>query len=97
MSLSKDDVKKIAHLARLTMSEEDLTLYSKQLSNILDFVEQMDTVNTNQIEPIAHPLDLAQRLRKDAVTEANQRTETQLIAPAVQAGLYIVPQVIDAE
>lgn len=97
MSLSKNDVKKIAHLARLNMSEDDLTLYSKQLSSILDFVEQMNTAKTDHIQPIAHPLELAQRLRPDIVTEPNQRAETQAIAPQVEAGLYIVPQVIDAE
>lgn len=97
MSLSKDDVKKIAHLARLNMSENDLELYSAQLSNILNFVEQMNSAKTDNIQPIAHPLDLAQRLRPDVVTAENQRSETQAIAPQVEAGLYLVPQVIDAE
>lgn len=97
MSLSKDDVKKIAHLARLTMSDSELTLYSQQLSSILDFVAQMNSIQTDHIEPIAHPLDLAQRLRADLITEPNQRAETQAIAPLVEAGLYLVPQVIDAE
>lgn len=95
MSLSKDDVKKIAHLARLSLSEEELILYSAQLSNILDFAEQMQQAATDHIEPIAHPLDLGQRLRPDIVTEPDQRKETQIIAPQVEAGLYLVPQVIE--
>lgn len=97
MSFSKDDVKKIAHLARLNMPEEDLAHFTPQLSNILDFVEQMNKADTSQIEPLAHPLDLSQRLRKDEVTEPNLRTAIQAIAPEVEAGLYLVPKVIDAE
>jgi aspartyl-tRNA(Asn)/glutamyl-tRNA(Gln) amidotransferase subunit C len=97
MSLTKDDVKKIAHLARLNMTEADLDRYTTQLSNILNFVEQMSEADTQNIEPIAHPLDLSQRLRKDQVTEPNQREMLQAIAPQVEAGLYLVPKVIDAE
>ena len=95
MSLTQDDVKKIAHLARLNLSEEDKTLYTSQLSNILNFVAQMDTVDTQQVEPLAHPLDLSQRLRPDQVTETNQRDKFQAIAPQVKAGLYLVPKVIE--
>lgn len=97
MSLTIQDVKKIAHLARLTMSEEDLARYTPQLSGILDFVEQMNKVNTQEIQPLAHPLDLSQRERPDQVTETDQRAALQAIAPQVEAGLYLVPQVIDAE
>lgn len=97
MSLSIEDVKKIAHLARLNMSDADLSLYSKQLSNILDFVAQMNQATTQQVEPLAHPLDLTQRLRDDAVTEKNQREAFQAIAPQVEAGLYLVPKVIEDE
>lgn len=95
MSLTATDVKKIAHLARLNMSEDDVTLYTGQLSNILDFVEQMKQVDTAGVEPIAHPLELAQRMRIDEVTEANLRDAFQAIAPQVEAGLYLVPQVIE--
>ena len=97
MSLTKDDVKKIAHLARLNMPEDDLVRFTSQLEGILNFVEQMNNTDTSHIEPLAHPLDLAQRQRKDEVTEPNQRAEAQAIAPLVEAGLYLVPQVIDAE
>lgn len=95
MSLTADDVKKIAHLARLSLTDKDLELYTNQLSSILDFVEQMNQANTEGIEPVAHSLELTQRLRLDKVTEPNQREEFQKIAPQVEAGLYLVPQVIE--
>ena len=97
MSLTATQVKKIAHLARLHVSEEDLALYTKQLSNILDFVEQMNQADTNHIEPLTNPLSLSQRLRPDIVTEINQRDAFQAIAPLVDAGLYLVPKVIEGE
>ncbi len=97
MSLTVDDVKKIAHLARLNLAEEESTLYTTQLSSILHFVEQMNQADTTQTEPLANPLDLNQRLRPDRVTEHNQRAAFQAIAPQVEAGLYLVPQVIEGE
>ncbi len=97
MSLTKDDVKKIAHLARLNMPENDLAHFTPQLAGILDFVEQMSKTDTNNVAPLAHPLDLSQRVRPDVVTETDQRAANQKIAPKVEAGLYLVPQVIDAE
>lgn len=97
MSLTADDVKKIAHLAKLNMSEADVTLYTGQLSNILDFVAQMNQANTEGLEPVAHSLALTQRMRPDAVTEVDQRAEFQALAPQVEAGLYLVPKVIEGE
>ncbi len=97
MTLTAADVKKIAHLARLNMPEADVTLYTQQLSNILDLVEQMNQVDTSHVVPQAHPLDLSQRLREDKITEHNQRDAFQAIAPQVEAGLYLVPQVIEGE
>jgi aspartyl-tRNA(Asn)/glutamyl-tRNA(Gln) amidotransferase subunit C len=97
MSLTISDVQKIAHLARLTLSDEDAALYAPQLSSILDFVEQMNQIDTSQIEPIAHPLEQTQRLRPDQVTEHDQRALFQAIAPQTEAGLYLVPQVIEDE
>jgi aspartyl-tRNA(Asn)/glutamyl-tRNA(Gln) amidotransferase subunit C len=97
MSLTEDDVKKIAHLARLNMSESDIHLYTQQLSTILQFVNRMDEIDTSTIQPMANPLDLHQRLRKDTITESNQRDIFQAIAPKVEAGLYLVPKVIDSE
>ena len=95
MSLTAADVKKIAHLARLNMSEDDVALYTKQLSSILAFVEQMNQADTSHIDPVANPLDLSQRLRPDAISEKDEREKFQKIAPEVQAGLYLVPKVIE--
>lgn len=95
MSLAAEDVKKIAHLARLSIDEEAIERYAKDLSGILNFVEQMNAVDTSDIEPLAHPLDQSQRLRTDAVTEKNQRELFQAHAPLVEAGFYLVPKVIE--
>jgi aspartyl-tRNA(Asn)/glutamyl-tRNA(Gln) amidotransferase subunit C len=95
MSLSPDQVKKIAHLARLNLSETDIAAYTPQLSNILDFVEQLSTVATAHIEPLAHPLYLNQPFREDKVIEPNLRDKYQAIAPQVESGLYLVPKVIE--
>jgi aspartyl-tRNA(Asn)/glutamyl-tRNA(Gln) amidotransferase subunit C len=97
MSLTTDDVKKIAHLARLNMPADDLANFTSKLSGIFEFAAQMNQIDTDHIEPLAHPLDISQRLRPDEVTEPNQREAAQKIAPEVEAGLYLVPQVIDAE
>lgn len=93
--LTTDAIKHIAHLAKLTIPEEDNALLQNELNKILDMVAKMDTVNTDKVEPLAHPYDEKQSLREDAVTEPNQRELFQRIAPQTQAGLYIVPAVID--
>jgi aspartyl-tRNA(Asn)/glutamyl-tRNA(Gln) amidotransferase subunit C len=95
MSLSHDDVAKIAHLARLEVAESDVDALGRQLSQILDLVEQMDAADTAGVEPMAHPLDMAQRLRPDEVTEQNHREAYQANAPAVENGLFLVPRVIE--
>jgi len=95
MSLTPDDVKKIAHLARLNLSESDIALYTPQLSKILVFIEQMNQMDTTKVDPLAHPLDLAQRLREDQVTELDLHEKYQRLAPQVEAGLYLVPKVIE--
>jgi aspartyl-tRNA(Asn)/glutamyl-tRNA(Gln) amidotransferase subunit C len=95
MSLERADVQKIAHLARLAVSDAEADALVKDLSNILDLVAQMDAVDTDQVEPMAHPTDMAQRLRPDEVTEGNQREEFQAHAPAVENGLFLVPKVIE--
>ena len=95
MSLQKSEVEKIAHLARLSISENDIPAYIDNLSNILKLVEQMNTVDTSDIEPMAHPLAESQRLRVDEVTETNQRDHFQSIAPKTEDGLYLVPKVIE--
>ncbi len=95
MSLSTDDVAKIAHLARLGVPAEQSEALGRELSNILDLVAQMDAVDTEGVEPMAHPLEMAQRLREDAVTEENRRDSYQVNAPAVENGLFLVPKVIE--
>lgn len=95
MALDSGEVKKIAHLARLAIRDEDVPEYATNLSNILGLVEQMNAVDTSQVTPMAHPLDMAQRLRADVVTESDRREAFQEIAPQVEAGLYLVPKVIE--
>lgn len=95
MSLERSEVEKIAHLARLAMSGGELDAVTGDLSNILDLVAQMEEADTEGVEPMAHPLKMAQRLRADEVTEADQREKFQAIAPLTEAGLYLVPRVIE--
>ena len=95
MSLSPEQVKQVAHLARLSLPPEKVEPYARQLSNILDMVGQLSNAATDNVAPMAHPLDMVQRLRPDAVTEDNRREAFQAIAPAVDNGLYLVPKVIE--
>lgn len=95
MSLTSEEVNRIAWLARLAIDSDKTDAYAHDLSGILDFIEQMSAVDTAAVEPMAHPLDQAQRLRPDAVTEPDQRALFQQLAPAVEAGLYLVPKVIE--
>ncbi|MBD9485458.1 Asp-tRNA(Asn)/Glu-tRNA(Gln) amidotransferase subunit GatC [Pseudomonas sp. PDM14] len=95
MALERSDVEKIAHLARLGLNEADVPRTTETLNNILGLIDAMQAVDTDGIEPLAHPLEATQRLRADAVTETNQRDAYQAIAPAVQDGLYLVPKVIE--
>ena len=95
MSLERSDVEKIAHLARLEIADSDVPEYARNLSNILDLVAQMDSADTDAVVPMAHPLEMAQRLRDDMVTENNQRDHFQQIAPQTEDGLYLVPKVIE--
>tara|TARA_R110001583_G_scaffold6563_7_gene33316 strand:+ start:5423 stop:5710 length:288 start_codon:yes stop_codon:yes gene_type:complete len=95
MSLDSSDVQKIAHLARLQISATDIPEYAQNLSNILDLVDQMQAIDTSNIEPLSNPLDAVQRLRADVVTESNLRDKLQTVAPAVEQGLFQVPKVIE--
>lgn len=95
MALDKADVTRIAHLARLQINVEDIASYTENLSNILQLVEQMNAVDTQGIQPMAHPLEASQRLRTDVVSEPSQRELFQALAPQVEAGLYLVPKVIE--
>jgi len=95
MSLTADDVNRIAHLARLGIDKQDVESYARDLSGMLDMMTRMSELNTDNVEPMAHPMDQAQRLRPDVVTEQNNRETFQAIAPQVEAGLYLVPKVIE--
>ncbi|MGH8536494.1 MAG: Asp-tRNA(Asn)/Glu-tRNA(Gln) amidotransferase subunit GatC [Gammaproteobacteria bacterium] len=95
MTLEKTHVEKIARLARLKLSDNDIPEYARQLSSILALVEQMNTVDTVSVAPLAHPQELGLRLRDDVVTEGDQREAFQAIAAHVESGLYCVPKVID--
>ena len=96
MTLSRRDVENIAHLARLEITEAELPVYVKSLSSILAFVEQLAGAATDDVVPMAHPLEgQVQRLREDCVTESDRRESYQRNAPAVEAGLYLVPKVIE--
>lgn len=95
MSLEPDTVLKIAHLARLHLSRDDVERYAGELSTILAFIEQMNAVDTSGVVPLAHPLDMVQPLRADVVTEEDRRDDYQANAPAVRDGLYLVPKVIE--
>ncbi len=93
--LGNDEVERIAHLARLRIDPDDIPEYARNLSQILDLVEQMNAVDTEGVTPMAHPIEMVQRLRPDEVTEENQREKLQSVAPAVENGLFLVPRVIE--
>jgi aspartyl-tRNA(Asn)/glutamyl-tRNA(Gln) amidotransferase subunit C len=104
MSLNNTDVKRIAHLARIEISDAEAEATLQKLSGILDLIEQMQAVDTTGITPMSHSQDVTQRLREDIVTKTNQRDEFQKNAPnigngsaepAVENGLYLVPKVIE--
>lgn len=95
MALTLDDVKRIAHLARIEVGENEAEGYLAQLSSILGLVEEMQAVNTDGIEPMAHAQDVVLRLREDGVSEIDRRAAYQAVAPQVEAGLYLVPKVIE--
>jgi aspartyl-tRNA(Asn)/glutamyl-tRNA(Gln) amidotransferase subunit C len=95
MSLSTSDVKRIAHLARIEVSDAEAEATLQKLSGILGLIEQMQAVDTTGITPMSHSQDVTQRLREDVVTATNQRELFQSIAPAVEHGLYLVPKVIE--
>ncbi len=95
MSLQPEDILGIAHLARLQIEPDDVPVYARELSSILALVEQMNAAATDNVEPMAHPLDAVQRLRADEVTEVDQHERFQSIAPQVRDDLYLVPRVID--
>ncbi|AHI29093.1 MULTISPECIES: Asp-tRNA(Asn)/Glu-tRNA(Gln) amidotransferase subunit GatC [Marinobacter] len=95
MTISREDIEKVAVLARIRVDDEQVSALENDLGNILDLVDQLSAADTDAVEPLAHPLDAVQRLRPDEVTETNQREAFQAIAPATENGLYLVPRVIE--
>jgi aspartyl-tRNA(Asn)/glutamyl-tRNA(Gln) amidotransferase subunit C len=96
MALTLEQIENIAHLARLELKAAEIPAYSQSLSSILDFVGQLNGAATKDVVPMAHPLPgLSQRMRSDEVTEQDNRERYQLNAPQVEAGLYLVPKVIE--
>ena len=95
MSLTSDDVKRVAKLAQLGLTDVETTETLARLNSILELVDQMQQIDTDGVAPLAHPLELKQALRAGAVAETNQRDKFQAIAPQVDAGLYLVPRVVE--
>lgn len=95
MSLSLDDVRRIAKLSRIAVTDDELAATQQQLNRIFGLIEEMRAVDTSGIEPMAHAQDVGLRLREDVARSPNRRAEFQSVAPAVEAGLYLVPKVIE--
>ena len=95
MSLNLEDVARIARLARIELSAAEREATRDQLNGILGFIEQLQAVDTEGIEPMAHAGDVVQRLRPDIVTETDRRADFQAVAPETEAGLYLVPRVVE--
>ena len=99
MKLTPDELKRIAHLARITVSESDVAALQTQLNGIFGLIDELQAVDTKGIEPLSHPLDvigdMAQRLREDRITESDARDANMANAPAQENGLFLVPKVLD--
>lgn len=95
MSLSLEQVRRIAHLARIEISDAEAETTLGHLNGIFALIEEMQAVDTRGVEPMAHAQDIAQRLREDKVTEENRREALQSVSPETEAGLYLVPKVIE--
>ena len=95
MSLSLQDVQRIAHLARIRVNQPEAAAYQAQLNGIFGLIEEMQAVDTSGVAPMAHAQDLSQRLRADVVSETDRRAAFQAVAPQVENGLYLVPKVIE--
>jgi aspartyl-tRNA(Asn)/glutamyl-tRNA(Gln) amidotransferase subunit C len=95
MSLSDDQLRRLARLARIALQPGESSAVNERLNRIIGLVDEMRRVDTSGIEPMAHPLDAAQRLREDKVTESDQHRLYQSVAPEVEGDLYLVPKVIE--
>ncbi len=95
MALTLDEVKRVAHLARVAITEEEAQATKTQLDGIFNLIGAMEAVDVSAVAPMSHAQDVVQRLRDDAVTESYQRADFQAVAPQTEAGLYLVPKVIE--
>ena len=95
MAIEQDEIEKIAELARIRIDADHIGDVTRRITDILHMVDQLQAVDTSEVEPMANPLDATQPLRADEVTESNRREAFQAIAPAVENGLYLVPRVIE--
>lgn len=95
MSLNHDDIRRLAHLARIAVTDREVAEISIKLNSVLAMIGEMRAVDTTGVAPMAHGIDVVQRLREDRVTETNHRELFQPIAPQVEDGLYLVPKVIE--
>jgi aspartyl-tRNA(Asn)/glutamyl-tRNA(Gln) amidotransferase subunit C len=95
MSLNHEDIRRLAHLARIAVTDQEVTEISIKLNGVFALIEEMRAVDATDIEPMSHGIDVVQRLRADRVTETDQRAAFQAIAPQVEDGLYLVPKVIE--
>jgi aspartyl-tRNA(Asn)/glutamyl-tRNA(Gln) amidotransferase subunit C len=95
MALTLDDVKRVAHLARIAINDDEAQSTHTQLSSIFKLIAQMEAVDVSAVEPMSHAQDVTQRLREDVVTEGDQRERLLAVAPQAEAGLYLVPRVIE--
>ena len=95
MALSSEEIRRIAHLARIAVTEQEAAEIGQKLTGIFKLIEEMQAVDTTGVEPMSHALDVVQRLREDEVSETDQHQRFQAVAPQVEAGLYLVPKVIE--
>lgn len=95
MALTLEDVKRVADLARLAIDETEARAVLSQINDVFGLIAEMQAVDTRGVEPMAHALDVVQRLREDKVTESDQRDLFQSVAPQAENGLYLVPRVIE--
>jgi len=95
MSISKDTIRKVAHLARINLNEDEIPAITDSITNILGLIDKMQSVNTDNIKPLANPHDATQILREDIVTAVNERDKLLQNAPMTENGLFLVPKVIE--
>ena len=95
MAFDKTVLEQVAQLSRLYLSESEKDEVAGRITDILVLIDEMQSVNTDSVTPLTHPLDMTQRLREDQITESNRRDELQQLAPKIEDGLYLVPKVIE--